>query len=627
MVMSNGQVRCWGSNSHGQLGDGREQHEACPGRGDPTPRISEQGSHDCSTSPVIVAGIRDAVEVAVGDAHACALHRDGHVSCWGSDVWGAIGDTRTDHATCSEGRAPHCVRSPVRVDGLTDAALITAGGPNTCAIRRADGRLVCWGDNGLGQLGDGISTHHECALTEEITGDCAHVPVAVSLDEAVVGVTVGLGHMCAWNEEGALYCWGANLAGQVSGADDTVTTPRRVALPAPVQTAAAGSSHTCAVLRDGSVYCWGHNIAGQVGVPFSETALPELLDPYRHLHRPNIIRQPRQVSIAGSAESLVLGHDESCALVTSETDDGPSTRGVWCWGMTTAVRGQPLDSGAYEYEGRWDDHRFLFTVQPSARPLRATEDIGDVVQLVGSATVSPCVMTRHGERLRLHCWGANSSGQLGVGAWGSALPWPNARDYVDSPTARRAHIAMRRGSLVDLDRRHHTLRNRLRAAGSPSRRRELQAEVGVLCREMEEVTAVTARCCSRSFADAQSLPNLIETCMGRSVPGNSAADVDLRRIDLDAVPPGIMSCALQRVSEQGGVDLEQARGRLGTPGGGRALLACTAEVCVDARCHACADDPSIDSSTAMEACLARFATCAFSCGCDFARCDPSQMCC
>src|SRR5437867_2189869 len=57
-----GTVRCWGSNSSGELGDGTVEDRLVP-------------------TPVV--GLADAVSIAAEQHHTCALRRGGELVCWG----------------------------------------------------------------------------------------------------------------------------------------------------------------------------------------------------------------------------------------------------------------------------------------------------------------------------------------------------------------------------------------------------------------------------------------------------------------------------------------------------------------------------------------------------------------
>lgn len=128
-VTTAGGVVCWGSNEHGQLGDGTNQNRL---------------------EPVPVSGLDSGVvAVSAGLFHTCALRTDGTVLCWGKNGYGEMGDgTTTQRPT------------PVSPSGLPTAGVtqIAAGGGQTC-VATADGALWCWGQNEFGQVGDGGSTN------------------------------------------------------------------------------------------------------------------------------------------------------------------------------------------------------------------------------------------------------------------------------------------------------------------------------------------------------------------------------------------------------------------------------------------------------------------------------------
>ena len=267
-VAAGGAAQCWGMNSSGQLGDGStaNRRTAAPVSG-------------------LTTGI---VAVAVGAYHSCAVAAGGALTCWGSNLWGGLGD-----GTFASTRL-----TPVPVSTLASGVVaVAAGDGHTCALT-AGGALKCWGHNNHGQLGDGSYTNRSTP-----------VPVR-SLASRVVAVAVGGEHTCALTVEGAVKCWGANRYGQLG---DGTTTDRLTPVPvgtlaSGVVAVAAGWAHTCAVMAGGAVQCWGMNYNGELG------------DGSR-------IQRLTPVPVNGSEGGFVAvaansGH--TCAV----TADGA----VWCWG-------------------------------------------------------------------------------------------------------------------------------------------------------------------------------------------------------------------------------------------------------------------------------------------------------
>ena len=202
--------------------------------------------------PLTVLGVSGATQVVGGQQHTCALVAGGSVKCWGDNGLGQLGDgSNVDSAI------------PVNVTGVSGAVQLDATRYATCALR-SDGTLGCWGFGRQGQLGDGT------------TGDVNPVAVPVSGLSGVADVSVGGGHACARLDDGTVRCWGANSSGTL-GDGTTVdrSTPVAVIGLTGVRQVLASGYTSCAVLADRSAVCWGRNDLGGLGTGFgSSTTAP-----------------------------------------------------------------------------------------------------------------------------------------------------------------------------------------------------------------------------------------------------------------------------------------------------------------------------------------------------------------
>lgn len=230
-VTSGGSVKCWGSNSSGELGDGTTE-----GRGE----------------PVDVRGLdHGAVAVSAGFGYTCAITDGGSVKCWGGNLMGTLGNgTTTDNATPADVCADASCSEP-----LSQVVQVASGFGHTCALTAA-GAVKCWGSNVRGELG--APTTEQCFFEFP----CSTVPVQVqNLESGVVAIATGFMHSCALTELGAVKCWGGSY-----GSGDWSYSPADVpGLASGVAAIGEGPSHGCAVMREGDIRCWGDNNWGQLG--------------------------------------------------------------------------------------------------------------------------------------------------------------------------------------------------------------------------------------------------------------------------------------------------------------------------------------------------------------------------
>ncbi len=276
----------------------------------------------------------------------CLVDPDGQLRCFSGTQ---NGETRFD-------------RRSLKAVGLGDGF--------GCAIDDSDnapGMVVCWGRGEHGQLGN------------DQTGDRDFpVPVLNDTREVLIEVTalaVGARHACALTDAGAVYCWGDNRRGQVTGeapatGPEQLARARAVAGLDEVGVIGAGKAHSCAAKRDGTLLCFGDRSDGQSGGGASEIASDGLIEV--------TFPEPSPAAI----EALALGDAHTCAL----TGNGQ----VFCWGRNIdGEAGVPGEAG------------------PIILPRR---HIGlNSGQHIAAGTSHTCVASS----TRLQCWGRGEAGQLG----------------------------------------------------------------------------------------------------------------------------------------------------------------------------------------------------------------------
>lgn len=253
-VDSAGLAYCWGSNNHGQLGDGRGGYTA-PSSADPV-AVDTSGA---------LAG-RSLVDIAVGEQHTCALDSAGLAYCWGWNEGGPLGIGEFGGLSYGDKLTPVPVVTAGALAGrqLTSLAL---GLYHSCALD-SSGALFCWGGDMYGQVGSG----KEGGL---VGGPNFAEPIKVSDTGALAGkrltrIAAGGHTTCAIDDTSAAYCWGWNGQGQL-GRGSSVEfsgTPQPVAFAPgtpPTATITVGFQHTCALTTTGQVLCWGRGDMGSLG--------------------------------------------------------------------------------------------------------------------------------------------------------------------------------------------------------------------------------------------------------------------------------------------------------------------------------------------------------------------------
>jgi alpha-tubulin suppressor-like RCC1 family protein len=261
-------------------------------------------------------------------------------------------------------------------------AAVASGLSHSCGIDAA-GRAFCWGSNSDGQLGSP-------SVAERST-----TPVAVATGLRFRTITAGMAHSCGVAEDNRAYCWGFNGNGEL-GNRANQQGAQRSSTPIPVdgnlsfQSVVAGTYHTCGIAGDGRAYCWGANHIGQLGnaehyrssaEDFSSSPLP-------------VDGDLRFQALDASGDWFIHWWEQhTCGITT----DGRA----FCWGDNEAgqlgnaanARGAKMSPSPVAVDGSLRFHS------------------------IGLGFAHTCGVAADG---RLHCWGSNGDGQLGIGTVGGS---------------------------------------------------------------------------------------------------------------------------------------------------------------------------------------------------------------
>ncbi|MQF69154.1 hypothetical protein FIM12_02300 [SAR202 cluster bacterium AD-804-J14_MRT_500m] len=465
-VTTAGGIKCWGSNSHGQLGDGTTIDRA---------------------TPVDVSGLTSGVStVSAGKNHTCAVTTSGRIKCWGSNTYGQLGNGSTSNTiapvdvnmsmTPPPSPTPTPAPTPTPTPPRTPTPTPTPGPPplpevsflltgssgdesigtvmlnvsiNTASTDTilVDYNVTSGSASGAGQdyivggsslgfapggtsksislliVDDSISESTETVIvslynpinavlgssssytfyildndtgssssssvpqatatptptpqatattTPSPTPTTAPTPTPVPSWSATL-VRAGDAHTCAiTSPEGYLKCWGHNQHGQLGdGSNSNRHTPvDTLGLNSGVSDIATGSRHTCVITYVGGVQCWGHNNTGQLGDGTTN----------------NRSTKVDVLGLTSGVSAISAGIEHTCALTTAG--------GIKCWGSNQS--GQ-MGNGTTS----------LNQTSPGDVTGHTTGMAG-----VAAGQYYTCAITTSGITT---CWGSNNYGQMGNG--------------------------------------------------------------------------------------------------------------------------------------------------------------------------------------------------------------------
>jgi len=301
-LLEDGTVVSWGTNDEGQLGNG------------PMGATGELGRYPKPTiTPVRVTELTNIIQIEAGKKHAVALRKDGTVWAWGTRDDGAIGDGQPKTLR------PVMAIGPTQVTGLQGITRIASTGRHNLALR-SDGKVMAWGLNRDGQLGNG-------------TRDNGWTPAEVSGLDRIVDIAAGVSGFAgnyfsgAVRDDGTMWTWGSGVSSVMGNGTRNPSPddpggrnplPQKVPGLANVKALSLGMGHAAALLGDGTLRMWGHGGYGQLGVG------PTTDDYYS---------KPVPVKGITNVSAVYLGSLRSLAVRTDGT--------LWIWG-SASTSGQEI---------------------------------------------------------------------------------------------------------------------------------------------------------------------------------------------------------------------------------------------------------------------------------------------
>jgi alpha-tubulin suppressor-like RCC1 family protein len=226
---------------------------------------------------MVVAGLAalSAVGAMQRGGDLAAASASGSVFAWGVNEQGQVG----------LGYGGAAITSPARVPHMSGAEAVGTGYEFNLVLF-AGGTLQSWGNDGYGQLGNGV-----------VSWKGSEVPTTVPNLKGVTAIAVSEAHALALLSNGTVASWGSNGNAALGyGPLGTLTggNPNPTVIPglSGVKQIATGNFDSAALLDDGTVVAWGMNQWGQL-----ERAPSPQLTPIKLAGFTNV----RQIAVGGGA--------------------------------------------------------------------------------------------------------------------------------------------------------------------------------------------------------------------------------------------------------------------------------------------------------------------------------------
>jgi|GEM_PF-2595302 len=275
---------------------GKDQSVACFGDKE-IDNINQKNEFNSFVPEEIKKGLQPyhgAIGVSVGKNHLCVITSGQQVECLGDGSKGQLGGGETQSAKYSVVLDDH--NQP-----LKDIWQVKTREDWNCALRQESGAVWCWGEwNGqrwltakhitiggrpssdfiqitmsLDQICGIHGVERDLFCTQRGEKSADHLDFKQVFDaegkpmKKIMMLTAGLHHACSLDEDGKVYCWGLNDAGQLG-----LKSVREAARPIriifknehlrKISRISAGNRHTCvSTSDDAALFCFGERFFGE----------------------------------------------------------------------------------------------------------------------------------------------------------------------------------------------------------------------------------------------------------------------------------------------------------------------------------------------------------------------------
>jgi len=215
--------------------------------------------------------------------HSCGITLNGVLKCWGSGQYVGVGDGTTAQRL-----------TPTVIDPGVLYNSISVGNESFCGITDG-GILKCWGENFRHfQIGDGTSVNRNS-------------PVVIDSGTSYKFIKTSYTMTCGITLAGVSKCWGT---GYINGTWQYQNRPTVIGTD--FQEIALGDAHICGLTTSSAVKCWGMNFFGSVG---NGTTSPQ--------------NTPETIDSGGPYSRIFAGGSQSCGMT--------SVGILRCWGNNQLI--------------------------------------------------------------------------------------------------------------------------------------------------------------------------------------------------------------------------------------------------------------------------------------------------